>query len=70
MDGKGPTGPSTTSDGRDPLDLFDEQVQAIRDMDPEELAAFTGAAADQTRADREAARERAAWRKEMRRREN
>src|SRR5690606_15443013 len=35
MDGKGPTGPSTTNDGRDPLDLFDEQVQAIRDMDPE-----------------------------------
>ena len=59
------TDPSTTG-AKTAMELSDERVEAIRNMTPEELAAFADEMAAQARAGRaaaeEAASERRAWR--------
>lgn len=61
-----PTGPSTTADGRDPMEVWEEQQEALRNMTPEELSAFMTAAADQSRAEDAECREEAARRRSER----
>ncbi len=64
-----PTGPSTVN-GKTAKELLDEQLEALRNMSPEELAAFADEMISESEAQRVDAQEAAAWRRAQRYRMN